>query len=139
MQAQMRHSQVRCTCSTSIQGPATLSFQVQLHSLTLIHTNEGTQGKVAAMLLVFEGVPELQKGRAVMQRDRFRSLTHCWDEYRRRRREDAACWRERAGKRRRTMRRKRDRGGKKQDASSSVGRLNKYGKISGEEREFRNR
>lgn len=26
-----------------------------------------------------------------MQRDRFRSLTHCWDEYRRRRREDAAC------------------------------------------------
>lgn len=28
------------------------------------------------MLLVFEGIPELQKGRAVMQRDRFRSLTH---------------------------------------------------------------
>ncbi len=54
---------------------------VQLHPLTLTHTNEGMQGKVAATLLVFEGVPELQKGGAVMKRDRFRSLTHCWNEY----------------------------------------------------------
>lgn len=44
------------------------------------------------MLLVFQGVPQLQTGGPVMQRDRFRSLTHCWDEYRRRR-QDGACWR----------------------------------------------
>lgn len=116
MQAKMRRSQVRCTCSTSLQRPVSLSLQVQLHTLTLVHTNESTHGKVADTLLVFESVPELQKGGAVMQRDRFRSLTHCWDEYRRR--EDAACWRERrtCGMRRRTIRR-RDRGGKKAGTS----------------------
>lgn len=55
--------------------------------------NEDTRDKVAAMLVVFQGVPQLQTGGPVMQGDRFRSLTHSWDEYRRRRRQDGACWR----------------------------------------------
>lgn len=77
MLARMRRSQVRCTRSSSTQkARASLSVQVWLHTLTLVPTNEGT---VAATLLVFffKGVPEPQKGGAVMWRDRFRSLTHC--------------------------------------------------------------
>lgn len=53
--------------------------------------NEDRRDKVAAMLLGFQGVPQLQTGGPVMQRDRFRSLTHCWDEYRIS--QDGACWR----------------------------------------------
>lgn len=106
IQAQMRHSQVSGSYKTSVQRLTALSFQAQLHTLTLIHTNEDTQDKVAATLLDFESVPELQRGGAVMERDRFRSVTHSWDEYRSRRREDAACWRER------TIRWWRDSGGK---------------------------
>lgn len=63
------------------------------HAHVCVHVNEDTGDKVAAMLLVFQGVPQLQMGGPVMQRDRFRSLTHWWDEYRRRRGQDGACWR----------------------------------------------
>lgn len=79
-------NKTRRSCSQVRRTGGTLSCLAQWHRRRV----RAAHGKVAATLLLLQGVPEgvcvcvlggLVGGGALMQRDRFRSLTHCQDEY----------------------------------------------------------